>query len=240
MVLLVVILRFAWMSTPTLSAGEGEWTTGENGLTIKFEWLELKKAKFSWTPTTDGSSQLYYVQLYNSDHLNVVWKSDLLPADQSSIIIDENESEDLMGIWNAPSGPFPGWTTYPDDEFRIYVYGADHAKMGYTIGTPLIVPRTHREVTFKALFMLPKADLSQLQLYEYLGTVAAALNVTRSADSTKTEVEYTTRTEIEGSRTEVVTVAKVPIELDDAVEANGGWESRDVWRTICGGGKFTT
>ena len=234
MVLLVVSLLFAWMPTPTLSAGEGEWTTGENGLTIKFEWLELKKAKFSWTPTTDGSDQLYYVQLYNSDQTNVAWKSDLLPADQSSIIIDENESEDLMGIWNAPDGPFPGWTTYPDDEFNIYVYGSDHGHAFHDIGTPLIVPRTHREVTFKAIFMMPKLDMFPNDLMEYLDTVAVALNISRS------DVGYTTRTEIEGPSTEVVTKAEVKIEFADAVEANGGWDSRDTWKTICGGGNFTT
>ena len=231
---MVVILLVAWMPTTTLSAGEGGWTTGENGMAIKFEWLELKKAKVSWTPTTVGSDQLYYVQLYNSDQTNVAWKSDLLPADQSSMIIDENESEDLMGLWNAPSGPFPGWTTYPDDEFRIVVFGASHSSAFHSIGTPLIVPRTHREVTFKAVFMLPKADILPTHLSEYLDTVAATLNIPRS------EVTRTTRTEIEGSRTEVVTVAEVKIEVADAVEANGGWESRDVWRTICGGGNFTT
>jgi len=234
MVLLVVILLFAWMPTPTLSAGEGEWTTGENGLAVKFEWLELKKAKVSWTPTTDGSSQLYYVQLYNEAQSNFAWKSDLLSADVSSMIIDENENEDLSGLWNAPSGPFPGWTTYPDDSFRIVIRGADHASVTYSIGKPLIVPRTHREVTFKATFNVPVLDLLPAQLIGYLDTVAVALNIPRS------DVDYGTRTAIANKVTEVVTTAQVLIEYADAVEANGGWESRDVWRTICRGGNFTT
>ena len=238
MVLLVVSLLFACMPTPTLSAGEGEWNTGGNGMAIKFEWLDLKKAKVSWTPTTDGTDQQYYIQLFNNAQINYAWKTVMLPADQSSLIIDDSESEDVSGQWNAPSGPFPGWSTYPDDEFKIYVKGSSHSSAFFVIGTPLIVPRTTREVTFDALFMVPKLDLLPTHLSAYLVTVAAALNVTISADSTKTQVEVGTRTGIEGSRTEVVTFATVPIEFADAVEANGGWQSKDVWRTICGGGKL--
>ena len=82
--------------------------------------------------------------------------------------------------------------------------------------------------------MVPVLDLLPAHLTEYMNTVAVALNIPSS------EVDYGTRTVITNKETEVVTTAQVLIEYADAVEANGGWESKDVWKTICGGGNFTT
>ena len=203
------------------------------GITVQFEWLEPKKGKLSWTKTTDGVDQQYYIQLQTYNGMGISWISDPFPEGQLSIIIDDEESGDLFGNQNA-DGPFPGWSTYPDGSFTAYVSGVTQGKLGTTIGKPQLVAPTTRELTFKSIFMGEIYDFSTTMIHDYTNTVADALNIPRS------DVSYLTSNEIEGSKVEVVTALEVDIAYADAVEANGGWESMDVWRTICRGGNFTT
>ena len=198
-----------------------------DGLTLTFEWLEPKKLKLSWEPT-QGTTQQYALRITNSD-ARIGYQGGAVPIDEFSLIIDDEVSE---MFFSSNDEPFPGWSGSADDSFSCSIRGEDNGFLiSIDIGYPQMVAPATKEVTFKAIFMIPKVDLLPRHLIEYLDTVAVALNISRS------DVGYTTRTDIEGPGTEVVTVAEVDIAYADAVEANGGWESRDVWRSICDGGK---
>jgi hypothetical protein len=92
-----------------------------------------------------------------------------------------------------------------------------------------------RPVTFKAILMMQLSSFTTNEQNIYLDGVADALNAPRSKMFID-EIQWGE----EGAYIEVHTVAEVNPALADAVEANGGWDSRDTWKTICGGGNFTT
>ena len=204
----------------------------EAGMTIQFEWLDAKKAKVSWTPTTSGPDQQYYIEM--SDRTaKLGWKSAALPADQWSLIIDDEESDYIFNKYGDQE-PFPGWSPYAGNDFVIYAKGVEQSRAVYEIGEPLMVAPTTKQVTFKATLMMKLPAFTDDAQNTYLGGVANTLNVSRS------DVSIGNIDEIDGVKIEVDTIAEVKIELADSVESNGGWDSRDPWRTICGGGNFTT
>ena len=195
-------------------------------VTLQFEWLEAGKAQFSWTDTSD---QRHIVQLKDKT-TGYEWRSPFFSAD--TFIIDDEEADDLPKYYKATSS-FQGWSDYAGDNFEITLIGRNDASMTtYEIGQPYLGPTTHRQVTFTTIF--PFYSIDPQATSSYKDTVANALNITSE------DVSLLSYTTIGGGRLQVTTVAQVLIELADTVEANGGWDSRDNWRTICGGGNFTT
>jgi hypothetical protein len=96
-----------------------------------------------------------------------------------------------------------------------------------TPNTPAPIAST-RAVTFKATLMMKLSTFDDDAQNTYLEGVANALNVPKSV------VSIGNIDEIDGVKIEVTTVAEASVDLADSVEANGGWESRDAWKTICG------
>ena len=84
-----------------------------------------------------------------------------------------------------------------------------------------------RQVTFKATLMMQLSSFTTNEQNIYLEGVANALNVPRS------DVSIGNIDEIDGVKIEVNTIAEVKELLADSVESNGGWDSRDTWKTIC-------
>ena len=207
-----------------------------DGLSIRYEWLEPKKLKLSWEPT-QTTTQQYGLKLSNN-HLRISYiPSSAIPIDQFSLIIDD-EVSDVFFNRRSPYEAFPGWSGTPDNSFGVEITGEGNGfYKTLTIGYPQMVAPTTRQVTFETIFPFPQSSIDPQAILSYKNTVANALNITSE------EVSLTSFQDIDGGRLQVTTVAEAKIEFADAVEANGGWESRDVWRTICRGGNlgnFTT
>ena len=198
-----------------------------DGAIIQFEWLAQGKAELSWTNSNDR----HFIALVDKT-TGFEWRTGIIPGSTTSFIIDDEYADDLPKYYKAP-GDFQGWSEYAGNTFEITLISRDDgsAKM-YEIGQPYLGVPTHRTVSFRTIF--PFYSIDPTAISSYKNSVGNALNISSEG------VSLASYTSLGDGRLEVTTFASVLIELADKVEANGGWESRDPWRTICGGGNFTT
>jgi len=205
-------------------------------------------------PQVPGTVRLYYEDpLYtgfqNGDPVTILgwafqWSKDatfttnvfedtcLTDPDATEALLVENGDTCNIDFYSAQiprSGPMNGGTFFIRTA-AIINFGTGTFSNATSVF--MVTPTT--QVTFTANLMMPSAAFTPELQNIYLQGVANTLKVS-ILDVSIGSIEA-----VDGGKIEVNTIAEVSVLYADAVESNGGWQSRDNWHTICGGGNSTT